>query len=164
MICLTHSDWTNTKKMDLFLTPTDFHYGARDTFPVISGQESKQLSAMIRMILTVLSGSARTLDPTNKNYAPELSTFGIIIEVNRSEVQWNSLSLEKLPSWSQLISAPGKYELSGRDFRLSTLCTNCGDPGWGGVDWQIMFLPWQGFKYHIQIKRFDNRQISDNKY
>ena len=34
----------------------------------------------------------------------------------------------------------------------------------GGVDWQIMFLPWQGFKYHIQIKRFDNRQISDNKY
>ena len=84
--------------MDLFLTPTDFHYGARDTFPVISGQESIQLSAMIRMILTVLSGSARTLDPTNKNYAPELSTFGIIIEVNRSEVQWNSLSLEKLPS------------------------------------------------------------------
>ena len=111
-----------------------------------------------------LSGSARTLDPTNKNYAPELSTFGTIIEVNRSEVQWSSLSLEKLPSWSQLISAPGKYELSGRDFRLSTLCTNCGDPGWGGVDWQIMFLPWQGFKYHIQIKRFDNRQISDNKY
>ena len=84
--------------MDLFLTPTDFHYGARDTFPVISGQESKQLSAMKRMILAVLSGSARTLDPTNKNYAPELSTFGIIIEVNRSEVQWNSLSLEKLPS------------------------------------------------------------------
>ena len=46
----------------------------------------------------VLSGSARTLDPTNKNYAPELSTFGTIIEVNRSEVQWKSLSLEKLPS------------------------------------------------------------------
>ena len=73
-----------------------------------------------------LSGSARTLDPTNKNYAPELSTFGTIIEVNRSEVQWTSLSLEKLPSWSQLISAPGKYELSVRDFRLSTLCINCG--------------------------------------
>ena len=84
--------------MDLFLTPTDFHYGARDTFPVISGQENKLLSAVIRMMSTVLSGSARTLDPTNKNYAPELSTFGIIIEVNRSEVQWNSLSLEKLPS------------------------------------------------------------------
>ena len=31
---------------------------------------------------TFKSGSARTLDPTNKNYAPELSTFGIIIEVN----------------------------------------------------------------------------------
>ena len=87
MIRLTPSDSTNHKKKDLFLTPTDYHYGPRDAFPVISGQESKHLSAMIRMILTVLSGSARTLDPTNKNYAPELSTFGIIIEVNRSEVQ-----------------------------------------------------------------------------
>ena len=44
------------------------------------------------------SGSARTLDPTNKNYAPELSTFGIIIEVSQSEVQWASLALEKPPS------------------------------------------------------------------
>ena len=78
-----------------------------------------------------LSGSARTLDPTNKNYAPELSTFGIIIEVNRSEVQWTSLSLEKLPSWSQLISAPGKYELLVGDFRLSTLCINCGGSRFG---------------------------------
>ena len=78
-----------------------------------------------------LSGSARTLDPTNKNYAPELSTFGIIIEVNRSEVQWTSLSLEKLPSWSQLISAPGKYELLVRDFRLWALCINCGGSRFG---------------------------------
>ena len=78
-----------------------------------------------------LSGSARTLDPTNKNYAPELSTFGTIIEVNRSEVQWTSLSLEKLPSWSQLISAPGKYELLVRDFRLWALCINCGGSRFG---------------------------------
>ena len=81
---------------------------------------------------TFKSGSARTLDPTNKNYAPELSTFGTIIEVNRSEVQWKSLSLGKLPSWSQLIPAPGKYEVSGRDLRLWTLCTNCrGSRFWG---------------------------------
>ena len=73
----------------------------------------------------MISGSARTLDPTNKNYAPELSTFGTIIDVNRSEVQWTSLSLEKLPSRSQLISAPGKYELLVGDFRVSTLCINC---------------------------------------
>ena len=111
-----------------------------------------------------LSGSARTLDPTNKNYAPELSTFGTIIEVNLSEVQWKGLALEKLPSWSQLISAPGKYELSGRDFRLWTLCNNCGDPGLEGVEWQIVFLPQQGFKYHIQTKWFDNVQISSNNY
>ena len=54
--------------------------------------------SVFQYIVQVLSGSARTLDPTNKNYAPELSTFGTIIEVNRSEVQWKSLSLEKLPS------------------------------------------------------------------
>ena len=116
------------------------------------------------IMLWILSGSARTLDPTNKNCAPELSTFGIIIEANLSEVQWKGLALEKLPSWSQLISAPGKYELTGRDLRLSTLCTNCGDPGRGGVEWQIMFLPWKGFKYHIQTKMFNNMQIPGNNY
>ena len=115
-------------------------------------------------MMWILSGSARTLDPTNKNCAPELSTFGIIIEVNLSEVQWKGLALEKLPSWSQLISAPGKYELAGRDLRLSTLCTNCGDPGRGGVEWQIMFLPWKGFKYHIQTKMFNNMEIPGNNY
>ena len=56
------------------------------------------------------SGSARTLDPTNKNYAPELSTFGIIIEVNQSEVQWTSLTLGEPPSWSGLTPVPGKYD------------------------------------------------------
>ena len=50
------------------------------------------------IILLYYSGSARTLDPTNKNYAPELSTFGIIIEVNQSEVQWTSLTLGEPPS------------------------------------------------------------------
>ena len=97
-----------------------------------------------------LSGSARTLDPTNKNYAPELSTFGAIIEVNRSEVQWTSLSLEKLPSWSQLISAPGKYELAVRDFSLWTLCLNCEGPGLGEVDRLTLYLPGRGFGYQIK--------------
>ena len=48
-------------------------------------------------LIYFLSGSARTQDPTNKNYAPELSTFGIIIEVSQTEVQWSSLSLGKPP-------------------------------------------------------------------
>ena len=52
----------------------------------------------IYLMQTFKSGSARTLDPTNNNYAPELSTFGIIIEVNPSEVQWRGLALEKPPS------------------------------------------------------------------
>ena len=112
--------------MDTFLTPLP-----RDNFGPIHRRRSFYfISGFI--IVQVLSGSARTLDPTNKNYAPELSTFGTIIEVNRSEVQWKSLSLGKLPSWSQLIPAPGKYEVSGRDLRLWTLCTNCrGSRFWG---------------------------------
>ena len=36
--------------------------------------------------------------PTNKNCAFELSTFGIIVGVSRTEVQWNSLTLEERPS------------------------------------------------------------------
>ena len=66
------------------------------------------------------SGSARTLDPTNKNYAPELSTFGIIIEVNQSEVQWTSLTLGEPPSWSGLTPVPGKYDSRRSDISLYT--------------------------------------------
>ena len=66
------------------------------------------------------SGSARTLDPTNKNYAPELSTFGIIIEVNQSEVQWTSLTLGEPPSWSGLTPVPGKYVSRWSDVSLYT--------------------------------------------
>ena len=54
-------------------------------------------------------GIARTQSPTNKNYALELPTFGVIVEVSPTEVQWKGLALEELPSWSQLTSVPGKY-------------------------------------------------------
>ena len=47
-------------------------------------------------------GTARTQSPTTKNYAPELSTFGIIARVSPTEVQWKGLALEKPPSWSGL--------------------------------------------------------------
>ena len=42
-------------------------------------------------------GIARTQSPTNKNYALKLPTFGAIVGVNHSEVQWNSLTLGELP-------------------------------------------------------------------
>ena len=114
-------------KMDLFLTPISFELQISpneraECWSIVAGR----FRSPARSEWTFLSGSARTLDPTNKNYAPELSTFGIIIEVNCSEVQWNSLSLEKLPSWSQLISAPGKYKVTCRKCRLSTLCRHPG--------------------------------------
>ena len=56
-------------------------------------------------------GIARTQSPTNKNYALELPTFGVIVGVNPTGVQWKGLTLEELPSWSQLTSTPGKYAL-----------------------------------------------------
>ena len=54
-------------------------------------------------------GIARTQSPTNKNYALELPTFGAIVGVSQTEVQWNGLILEEPPSWSRLTSVPGKY-------------------------------------------------------
>ncbi len=116
---------TNNKRINTFIT-----HWLLVVLPPIPTDPIHRRSFLIYVrldntIVQVLSGSARTLDPTSKNYAPELSTFGTIIEVNRSEVQWKSLSLEKLPSWSQLISAPGKYEVSGRALKVWTLCTNC---------------------------------------
>ena len=103
MIWLTPSDSTNHKKMDLFLTPTEVlllmfllrgkrhipcHIPSREQISQIYDQND--IDNFVRV--------SANAGPTNKNYAPELSTFGIIIEVNHSEVQWNSLSLEKLPS------------------------------------------------------------------
>ena len=43
-------------------------------------------------------GLARTQSPTNKNYALELPTFGAIVGVSKTEVQWDGLILEKRPS------------------------------------------------------------------
>ena len=58
-------------------------------------------------------GIARTQSPTNKNYALELPTFGVIVGVSPTGVQWKGLTLEEPPSWSRLTSAPGKYALWG---------------------------------------------------
>ena len=67
-------------------------------------------------------GIARTQSPTNKNYALELPTFGVIVGVSPTEVQWKGLTLEEPPSWSRLTSVPGKYEeeWGGRPSHLGT--------------------------------------------
>ena len=38
-----------------------------------------------------------------------MPTFGAIVGVSQTEVQWNGLILEEPPSWSRLTSVPGKY-------------------------------------------------------
>ena len=43
-------------------------------------------------------GIARTQSPTNKNYALELPTFGVIVGVSPAVVQWKGLTLEEPPS------------------------------------------------------------------
>ena len=48
--------------------------------------------------LTDNQGIARTQSPTNKNYALELPTFGAIVGVSLTEVQWKGLALEEPPS------------------------------------------------------------------
>ena len=63
-------------------------------------------------------GIARTQSPTNKNYALELPTFGVIVEVSPTEVQWKGLALEEPPSWSRLTSVPGKYAETVFSFRI----------------------------------------------
>ena len=57
----------------------------------------------------VKKGIARTQSPTIKNYAFELPTFGVIVGVSPTEVQWKGLTLEEPPSWSRFTSTPGKY-------------------------------------------------------
>ena len=63
--------------------------------------------------LGTCKGIARTQSPTNKNYALELPTFGVIVGVSPTGVQWKGLTLEEPPSWSRLTSAPGKYAFWG---------------------------------------------------
>ena len=41
---------------------------------------------------------ARTQSTTNKNYAFELPTFGVIVGVSLTVVQWRGLTLEEPPS------------------------------------------------------------------
>ena len=43
-------------------------------------------------------GIAQTQSPTNKNYALELPTFGVIVGVSQTGVQWKGLTLVELPS------------------------------------------------------------------
>ena len=66
-------------------------------------------------------GIARTQSPTNKNYAFELPTFGVIVGVNPTVVQWPGLTLEEPPSWSWLTSTPGKYALVTEQDKIWTL-------------------------------------------
>ena len=44
-----------------------------------------------------MKGLARTQNPTNRNYEPELPTFGVIARVSHPEVQWESLALGEPP-------------------------------------------------------------------
>lgn len=58
---------------------------------------------LVLLFFLVWRGLARTQVPTITNYTVELSTFGIIAEVSRIWVQWNSLALEEAPRWSSLL-------------------------------------------------------------
>ena len=49
-------------------------------------------------IIGVIKGIARTQSPTIKNYALELPTFGVIVGVSLTGVQWRGLTLEEPPS------------------------------------------------------------------
>ena len=68
-----------------------------------------QHMVIIWTISWVEQGIARTQSPTIRNYAFELPTFGVIVGVNPTVVQWSGLTLEEPPSWSRLTSTPGKY-------------------------------------------------------
>ena len=54
--------------------------------------------ALILYTPHVHQGIARTQSPTNRNYAFELPTFGVIVGVNPTVVQWPGLTLEEPPS------------------------------------------------------------------
>ena len=65
--------------------------------------EKTNILILVLLIFLVWRGLARTQVPTITNYTVELSTFGIIAEVSRIWVQWNSLALEEAPRWSSLL-------------------------------------------------------------
>ena len=65
--------------------------------------------SLLWIFFAICKGIARTQSPTIKNYALELPTFGVIVGVSLTGVQWKGLTLEEPPSWSWLTSAPGKY-------------------------------------------------------
>ena len=52
----------------------------------------------VHLIPKSYKGKARTQFPTIKNYAFELPTFGVIVGVSQTEVQWRGLALEEPPS------------------------------------------------------------------
>ena len=81
-------------------------------------------------------GIARTQSPTNKNDALELPTFGVIVEVSSSSVQWKSLTLGESPSWSWLTPMPGKYE-------ADTLFNRGCCPEKSGNPWKKKWSLWQ---------------------
>ena len=56
------------------------------------------LSSSYSIVTNFNQGIARTQSPTNKNYALELPTFGVIVGVSPAEVQWKGLTLEEPPS------------------------------------------------------------------
>ena len=58
---------------------------------------------LVLLFFLVWRGLARTQVPTITNYTVELSTFGIIAEVSRIWVQWNSLALEEAPFYVSFI-------------------------------------------------------------
>ena len=49
-------------------------------------------------LIIVYQGIARSQSPTNKNFALELPTFGAIVGVSQTEVQWKGLTLGEPPS------------------------------------------------------------------
>ena len=58
--------------------------------------------SMIGYYFTLIcQGIARTQSPTNKNYAPELPTFGAIAKVSPTGVQWKGLALGEPPCRSR---------------------------------------------------------------
>ena len=60
----------------------------------------RSTSLNMRCISGVYKGIARTQSPTNKNCAPESSTFGMIAAVSPTVVQWKGLTLGEPPNGS----------------------------------------------------------------
>ena len=101
-------------------------------------------------ILFFHQGIARTQFPTNKNYVLELPTFGVIVGVSLTGVQWRGLALEEPPSWSWLTSAPGKYawaQFGGKTW--VQLKFHSFDNSW--VAWDIL---------HLQNKHTENISLA----